>query len=1407
MTRRQASIVSFAAYVCVVLAGPNTSCAADSAQKTSATGILAAATAAPKAESSTSVATRASLPAGARAARDYGKVPLSFEANQGQTDNHVRFLSRGKGYTLFLTPNEAVLALSKRPGLDHSNSARKRSAEFKSGSTSTVLRMKLLGANRNARIIGTDELPGRSNYFIGNDPKKWHTDLPTYKKVAYRGIYPGIDLVYYGNQRELEYDFVIAPGADPRKIRLEIEGAQNLRLDDQGNLVLYSRDGEVRLQSPQIYQELEGKKQNVRGFWKFRGKHNVGFGIERYDLRRALIIDPTLVYSTFLGGTAGDDAGGIAVDAQGNTYVVGSTHSEDFPGTQSGFQPSCHVSVGGICSDAFVVKLAPAGDSILYSTYLGGTSEDVGYSVAVDPAGSAYVTGYTLSSDFPVLNAIQSSCGGGGGGGCVEDAFITKLNAAGDGLVYSTYLGGSERDHGYGIAIDSTGNVYVSGDTFSTDFPISNAIQETYGGGGDAFVTKLNATGDAFVYSTYLGGSKQEAGFGISVDPAANVYLTGRTDSSDFPTVKPVQPTCPSSTCGFVTKLNPEGSGFVYSTYFGGSGGGGSGGDDFRAIASDAAGNAYVTGTTGSLDYPTVNALQPSCGLDPNNTCVDAFVTKLSNDGSHIIYSTYLGGNGFDSGDGIAIDSIGNTFIVGSTSSTNFPAIDPNLGPFPANAVQAANAGGVDNFVVGINPAGNGLLYSTYLGGSSDESSQFLNRVAADSSGNVYITGSTQSANFPTVNPLPAPNDQLQGPSDAFVSKLPAVPIPACQTPISQAGLTIQPSITCTGNFTDGGNVLVFWGDDSSVGSGGPPPFSPTHTYSGSGTFTVILQTTDSGGLVNSVFQVVTLAPINVTVNPSSPSVLAGTNQQFTATVTNASNTSVTWSAAVGSITSTGLYTAPAAVTHDVVTALSNADGTTKGISNVQVTDFSLSLSSTGADVAQGGSASTTLTVNSVAYAGTVNLSCTGLPAGSTCAFNPAVVSVPANGSPTSSLTISTSATTPVGLYSVTISATDAVTGASRQQAFNLQVFTQTGCGFALNPTSQSFTAAGGSGTVAVTGTCTWTAASNDNWITITFGSSGSGNGTVAYSVAANTTTTQRTGTLTIAGLTFTVTQSGEIGVTVSPNPASVQTGGTQQFLSTVINTSNTAVTWSVTGTGCSEHACGAIDQTGLYTAPAPGTLSALQEGSQTDTVTATSQADPTASGSTSVTVFEAPSVPQPPPPQTVTAGQSTTYQLAVAPNTGDTKQPTTFSCAPNSLPNGVACDFTPPSVTFGPAGASFQLGVRTTAQSARFLNPTPGRSNLPLYASMIPLAGVLLVGAGALRRRRLLDVVAALLLCSLLALMVACGTNGTFEQPPPPNLGGTPPGTYTIVVRGQTASQATQGVFTVVTSVTLTVH
>ena len=678
----------------------------------------------------------------------YGQLPLNFEANVGQIDPQVDFIARGSGYTLFLTPREAVLRLAS------ASSTTDDWRKDHSSATGAVLRMKFVGSAGKPRVSGQEELPGKVNDFIGKDPGRWRTGISTYAKIAYQNLYPGVDLVYYGNQQQLEYDFIVRPGTDPEIIAFNFEGAGQPEVDAQGELVLHAGSGEIRQRKPLIYQEVDGVRHEVTGGYKLKDRNTVGFQLADYDASKPLVIDPVLVYSTFLGGTLNNQAGDITVDASGSAYVTGFTQSSDFPTTVGAFDTTHN---GGV-DDVFVTKLNPTGSALVYSTFLGGSGEDFGFGIAVDTAGSAYVTGQTFSANFPTtVGAFDTTFDGN------IDAFVTKLNPAGSALVYSTLLGGSSSDFGRGLAVDISGSAYVTGATFSPNFPTTvGAFDTTYNGNNesDAFVTKLNSAGSGLVYSTFLGGSDGDFGFGgIALDVSGSAYVTGFTFSPNFPTtVGAFDTTHNGSVDAFVTKLNLSGSALVYSTFLGDSDN-----DAGLGIAVDTSGSAYVTGQTQSPNFPTtVGAFDTT-----HNGEFDAFVTKLNPSGSApLVYSTFLGGSLSDFGNDITVDTSGSAYVTGSTQSLNFPVT--------IDAFDNTLSGSVNAIVTKLNPSGSVLVYSTFLGGNSVDAGR---GIALDTFGSAYVTGDTISADFPTT--VGAFDTTHNGPIDVFVTKLSTIDLPA----------------------------------------------------------------------------------------------------------------------------------------------------------------------------------------------------------------------------------------------------------------------------------------------------------------------------------------------------------------------------------------------------------------------------------------------------------------------------------------------------------------------------------------------------------------------------------------------------------------------------------------------------
>jgi hypothetical protein len=695
---------------------------------------------------------------------DFARLPLAFEPNAGQSDTQVRFLAHSSAGVLFFTADEVVLAL-KAPVSGTLPAAGEPAAHTAAPAVPPpVLRLHFIGANAAAALAGDDALPGRVNYFLGNDPARWHTDIPTYARLTYHDLYPSIDLDYTGDAGEIKGTYTLAPGADPARIRWRYEGASAVSLSVDGSLriELGPEAGSVMEETPVAWQEIDGRRVSVDARYVIAADGSLSFALGRYDRTRPLVIDPVLVvYSTYLGGSDYDEAYGIAVDAAGSAYVTGLSASTNFP-LQSPFQGT----FGGGAYDVFVTKFSPSGTTLVYSTYLGGSGEDQSKGISVDAAGSAYVTGSTSSTNFPLQSPFQGTFGGG-----VYDVFVTKFSPSGTALVYSTYLGGSGDDNGGGIAVDSAGSAYVAGTTDSTNFPLQNPFQGTFGGNLDAFVAKFSSNGAALVYSTYLGGSDNEIGRGVAVDGAGSAYTTGDTWSNNFPLQNPFQGTPAGGRDTFVTKFSASGMALAYSTYLGGAGY-----DQGYCIAVDSAGNAYIAGVTDSTNFPLQNPFQ---GTNAGGT--DAFVTKFSTSGTTLVYSTYLGGAGGDNISGIEVGSAGNAYVAGATNSTNFPLQDP---------FQGTNAGSTDTFLTKFSASGQALVYSTYFGGSGDEGSE---GVAVDSAGSAYVTGHTTSTSFPLQNPFQGGFGG--GYDDAFVTKFSQLATP---TPTPTSTSTPSPTVTDT---------------------------------------------------------------------------------------------------------------------------------------------------------------------------------------------------------------------------------------------------------------------------------------------------------------------------------------------------------------------------------------------------------------------------------------------------------------------------------------------------------------------------------------------------------------------------------------------------------------------------------
>ncbi|MCX6382596.1 MAG: SBBP repeat-containing protein, partial [Armatimonadetes bacterium] len=675
---------------------------------------------------------------------------LTFERNVGQTDKSVQFLSRGSGYTLFIKPNEAVFFLKKSaaPVVDKRSPFQPHLQSIKTTPTSgTNVQMQLIGANSKAHALPTEPLLSTSNYLIGNDRTKWHTNVPNYVKVGFSNVYSGVDVVYYGNQGRLEYDFIINPTAKPSAIKLRFAGVKSVKALSNGNLLLAIGNGSLQWHAPIAYQNINGKRHYVKADYQLQSKNEFSFRIGNYDNSKPLVIDPKLLYSTYIGGSNEDVANGIAVDKAGSTYITGTTYSVDFPTTVGSFQ-----TTAGNGSNVFVTKFSPDGKSLIYSTFIGGDNNESGSAIVLDSTGNAYITGQTYSSNFPTTpNAFQSTPQGR------ADAFLTQLSPNGQSLAYSTYIGGSLDDNATCIALDSLNQVYLGGWANSPNFPTTTGALRGGNSGGayDGFVVKFALLGTPPLYSGYLGGTGYDQVNGVAVDTEGNAYVTGTTTSIDFPvTPKALRTISSGYPSAFVSKINNDGTSLLYSTFLNaknwvlGYG-----------IAVDSSGSAYITGATAATDYlVSAAAFQKTVGGR-----FDAFVTKLSPNGRSLVYSTFLGGAKDDLGVAIVLDNSGSAFVTGQTYSSDFPTTPASF--------QTSGAGGVDGFIAQLSSSGQSLLYSTYLGGKGDDVAR---GIALESGGKSYIAGYTTSTDFPaTADSYQPTNPSFAG--TAFVVGLPGI--------------------------------------------------------------------------------------------------------------------------------------------------------------------------------------------------------------------------------------------------------------------------------------------------------------------------------------------------------------------------------------------------------------------------------------------------------------------------------------------------------------------------------------------------------------------------------------------------------------------------------------------------------
>ncbi len=1412
-----------------------------------------------------------------RVKADYARLPLSFE--QAPEGNAIKYLAHGSGYTLYVSETGVVLAL-RQPGSSRTK-----------GADPTVLRMQIVNGDASAAMALLDEQPGKSNYFIGNDPSKWRTGVPHYGRVAARGVYPGVDLVYHGNQGQLEYDFEVAPGASPGAIRLALEGARDIRVDAQGNLVVSVAGGDVVFHAPVAYQETNGMRRIVPSSYRLRN-NRVGFRLAKYDTRRPLVIDPTLAYSTYLGGSSIDGANSIAIAPDDTAFVTGGTFSTNFPVVHP-------VLPYGGDEDAFVGKVSSDGSTLLYATYLGGTNQDYGSGIAVDTFGDAYVTGSTDSPDFPVTPLVfDTLCGSDGkcgasynvNGDIVFNGFVTELNPAGSSLAYSSFIGGYQETEGNAIAIDSAHDAYITGEIGppilcvqncpAYYFVVDGGFQGANGGAGDAFVLKVDATASDALYSSYLGGADEDIGFGIAADASENAYVTGLTYSSQSETPPfPITGNALQSTYGgggdaFLVKVNTNTTGsasLLYSSYIGGNAL-----DQGSGIVVDSSNNAYITGTTTStaatLGFKVpAGVYQADCALDTLGQCEgDAFIAKLNptlSGAASLLYFTYFGGSEAEAGYGLALDPSNNVYVTGSTDSSDLPVT--------SDVFQSQYGGGdADAFVAELTLAGKGtadLDYSSYLGGSNTDTGY---GIAVDISGNAYVAGQTCSNDFPVADAFQsAPG----GSCDAFVSKvstLPGITIsPSGLTfPTENLGATSQPQVITVTNIGTT-SVTISSITISGTISG---EFAQTNTCGSSlaaaATCTISVTFTPSANGVQK--GTVTLTDSA----PGSPQTINITGSTASVTVTNSSGTPIS-TLAFGN-QAVGVASAP----QDVV--VTNVGSAALTISSVTVSGAFAESTTDNGDCVKAPLQPTTNCVIALTFTPVIAGSSVGaLSVNDTAAGSPQVVLLTGTGESEPAVSLSTTSLTFSSQVVNTTSAAQVVTITNTGSA-NLTVSGVTTTGpFAETNTCTSSVAPGGICTVSVTFTPT-TAGSALGAVTITDTAANSpqsisltGTGMAAPLVtltpasltfnsqdvdttsSAQVITLKNTGgaALTISGLTasgdfaetntcgstvsagasctisvtFSPTASGSRNgsITITDNaansPQTVVLAGTgvsapavtlsptslNTFSSQPVGTTSTPQTVTVTNSGTANLTISGIAATGAFSETNTCPSSLAPQANCVISVVFAPTVVGTASGTLTIT-DNAPNSPQTlslggsgsnfsvtvsPTSGSVVAGNSVTFTVSVTPSFG-------FNAAVNvgctGMPAQSTCTASPNSIT--PSGTAPITTTLTIDTTVRTMTP-PGNNPWPRFPSFkaaptlwwLALLGVVAMAAllACSRRPRWALAVLPLMLFAMLAVS-ACGGGSGYSNPT-----GTPAGNYSISVTG------TSGTLSHTTTINLTVQ
>jgi hypothetical protein len=1275
----------------------------------------------------------------------YGNVPLGFEANQGQTDPQVNFLARGNGYSVFLTSGGMVLSLRPSepvalptPATTAAGSIANNVASH--GKTTvtppapTTMIFNLVGAASNPTAVGEDPLPTKVNYFIGHDPKKWRTNVQTYAKIRYQSVYPGIDLVYYGNNRQVEYDFVVAPGADANKVQFSVKGADALSVDADGNLVLTKGTTQLHFQTPTIYQQVNGARVKVAGNYALKDSTHVGFTVAAHDNSKTLVIDPVLVYSTLLGGRSSDQADAIAVDAEGNAYVTGSSSSPDFPlAIPGGSNPNLQ--------RIFLAKLDVSGSTLLFADYFGGTSgSDSATAIALDSSGNAYVTGTTYSTDFTILNAFQPVLAGS------SDTFLTKFSADGSDVVYSTYLGGTNYEQGTSIAVDTAGQATIAGVTQSQDFPLFNAYQSTIAASQNnnwglyGFFSRFSADGSSLVYSSYLAGNlvSSVCGYcepytqilGVAQDTAGNLFVTGSTNNTNFPVTSGAYMTgyigINNNSEGFVSKFDTTGA-IDYSTYFGGTNYTVS-----NAIAVDATGSAYITG------YDPANGdgfpITSTAICDPvTQNCEGMFVTKFDPAGANLTYSTFLGPDNQSQGRAIQVDASGNAYVIGNGYSALYTPVNPIEGYI----------GNYDVLLAEIDATGSSQVFSTFIGA---EQTDYALGMVLDATGSIYIAGYTNSTFFPVTQS--AFQSSWGGQIDAFVLKV---------GPAAASAVTIGPSLLQFSTLTVG------------VAS---PPRSTILRNMGTAALTINTKTitgdfteTDDCGTSVAPGSFCTFTAIFTPTAPGSRfgTILLGDNASGSPHLINmvgdGSSPVVTLSALSLTFTSlpVGQTSAPQTIT------VSNTGNATLNISSIAVTGSFASTNTCPSALAFGSSCEIQVTVTPIvggALTGTLTLT-------DDAPDSPQIIPLSGSGYVTTGTVTPAALTFPstaLGSTSVAQIVTVKNTGTV---AMTVTGVTLTGA-FAQTNTCTSVPA-GGTCTVSITSVPTVAGAQTG---ILTLNDNAQGN---PQAVALTGMGIAGIASITPGSLTFAA--------------ATVGTASAAQTV-TVTNTGNGPLTISgAVATGdfaISNNTCTSVAANATCTLQVKFT--ATTSGARTGTVTFTDSAENTpqvmnvnGSGidfSVSSTGGSA----------TVKAGATATYAITINPVGGSFSTAIALTC--NGIPAFATCTVSPTSVTPGSTAPSVTVTVKTAGTTAELRNPVKTQGPMLAFWSMaqsMGIFGMLLLGGKRRSKKAKWLALAAVLMLSML-FVAGCGGGTSHTTTTTTASSATPAGTYHMVVIGTSA-------------------